>query len=116
MLGESYTVLGAPSVEKCRLVLTDDIDDNHLLLGDRYARLGRHLLNGLFVGLGSNDTVSGFGLIERVRPDDSIDLLTNHPEDFNSIHLSVIRLSKDHRREIPIRIVKSGGGSSFSRP
>jgi polynucleotide 5'-hydroxyl-kinase GRC3/NOL9 len=57
-------------------------------------------MTGMFVGLGSNGNVIGFGIIISVNPDNSIIHIQTNINSFDTIYLSNIRLSSDRIMEV----------------
>jgi polynucleotide 5'-hydroxyl-kinase GRC3/NOL9 len=57
---------------------------------------------GMFVGLGSNDNVVGFGIIINVNPSNSIIHIQTNINSFDTICLSNVRLSSDRIMEIQL--------------
>lgn len=55
---------------------------------------------GMFVGLGSNGNVTGFGVIINVNPDNSIIHTQTNINSFDTVYLSKIRLSSDRLMEV----------------
>jgi polynucleotide 5'-hydroxyl-kinase GRC3/NOL9 len=61
-------------------------------------------MEGMFVGLGFRNEVTGFGIIESIT-DDSMYIQTN-VQDFDRVYLSKIRLSKDVTSEIKLKKIQ----------
>ncbi len=57
-------------------------------------------MTGMFVGLGSNGTVMGFGVIKNVDPNNSTIHTQTNINSFDTIYLSNIRLSSDRIMEV----------------
>jgi polynucleotide 5'-hydroxyl-kinase GRC3/NOL9 len=59
-------------------------------------------MKGMFVGLGSNGNVVGFGIIINVNPGNNIIHIQTNINSFDTIHLSNVRLSSDKIMEIQL--------------
>ena len=57
---------------------------------------------GMFVGLGSNGNVVGFGVILNVNPGNSLINIQTNINSFDTIYLSNVRLSSDRIMEIQL--------------
>jgi polynucleotide 5'-hydroxyl-kinase GRC3/NOL9 len=93
-----------------RLILQQNLVDDvavieHLADGETTV-LPTSSLNGMFLGLGSAETVK-FGRCVKIHSDFSIDVLTDIAADVGTVFLSIIRLRKGLRREAILPIVKS---------
>jgi hypothetical protein len=62
-------------------------------------QLKQESMKGIFVGLGSNGKVAGFGIIINVTPDRGIIHVQTDINPFDTIYLSNIRLSSDRIME-----------------
>jgi hypothetical protein len=57
-------------------------------------------MTGMFVGLGSKGSVSGFGVIINVSPGNGIIQIQTNTNSFDTIYLSNVRLSSDRIMEV----------------
>jgi polynucleotide 5'-kinase involved in rRNA processing len=57
-------------------------------------------MTGMFVGLGLNGTVMGFGVIKNINPNNSAIHVQTNINSFDTIYLSNIRLSSDRIMEV----------------
>jgi len=64
-------------------------------------------MQGLFVGVGAGQALSGFGIIDEMRPDGSFVLRTPVRRGPDSIYLSTVRLIEGLKRESVLKVLEA---------
>jgi len=73
----------------------------------RKVRFPWNRMQGLFVGVGAGQALSGFGIIDEMRPDGSFVLRTPVRRGPDSIYLSTVRLIEGLKRESVLKVLEA---------
>ncbi len=103
--GFSSRILFAKKAENKLIIFKSDMDDAIEIFG-KFTVFDQSSLKGMFVGLGSKDEVSGFGLITKLHPNQIITLNTNFKGNSDTLFLSTIRMSQNLRYEAILPVVR----------
>jgi polynucleotide 5'-hydroxyl-kinase GRC3/NOL9 len=88
-----------------KMVFAKNLESIYFLRNEGKLYVSPQTLKGMFVGLGKGIEISGFGLILRCLPSGEVSILTPLLSEFDTVHLSLIRLPRNLQEENYIPLV-----------